>query len=160
MKHTDRIKVGDYVYRKDGHPFDAQWKGPKGYFYVGKVKYIYNGVCHIYSGVDVFKEPNREIGWVRESELSVVKAGSVKPGEYLDDDRAVNNPEHYSHNRKGVECIEAIEASMSEEEFKGYLKGNVLKYMWRYSYKGKPTEDLKKARWYHDRLMERVEKEA
>jgi hypothetical protein len=46
---------------------------------------------------------------------------------------------------------------MSNEEFCGYLKGNVLKYVWRYRYKGKPVEDLKKARWYLDRLIDSYE---
>jgi len=63
----------------------------------------------------------------------------------------VNNPSHY--NRKGVEAIDAIEASMSLEEFQGYLKGNVMKYIWRYRYKAKPLEDLKKAEWYLKRLI-------
>ena len=63
----------------------------------------------------------------------------------------VNNPSHY--NRKGVEAIDAIEASMSKEEFQGYLKGNVMKYIWRYRYKAKPLEDLKKAEWYLKRLI-------
>ena len=63
----------------------------------------------------------------------------------------VNNPSHY--NRKGVEAIDAIEASMSREEFQGYLKGNVMKYIWRYRYKAKPLEDLKKAEWYLKRLI-------
>jgi hypothetical protein len=53
---------------------------------------------------------------------------------------------HY--NTGSVECIEAIKASMSDTEFKGYLKGNAMKYLWRYDYKGKPVEDLKKAQWY------------
>ena len=66
----------------------------------------------------------------------------------------VNNPPHY--NKHGVECIDAIQASMTEEEFKGYLKGNNLKYLWRYNYKGKPLEDLQKAKWYLDKLIEVV----
>ena len=40
------------------------------------------------------------------------------------------NPSHYK--RGDVECIDAIKASMSAEAFKGYLKGNNIKYMWRY----------------------------
>lgn len=67
----------------------------------------------------------------------------------------VNSPAHY--NAKGVECIEAIEASMTGTEFQGYLKGNVMKYMWRYTYKGKPVEDLKKAEWYLQKLIASVE---
>jgi hypothetical protein len=42
---------------------------------------------------------------------------------------------------------------MSDKEFLGYLKANVLKYMWRYDYKGKPLEDLQKAQWYLDKLV-------
>tara|TARA_R110000782_G_scaffold229975_1_gene316287 strand:+ start:550 stop:864 length:315 start_codon:yes stop_codon:yes gene_type:complete len=64
----------------------------------------------------------------------------------------VNSPKHY--NTGGIECIESIEASMSKLEFAGYLKGNLSKYIWRYNYKGKPKEDLLKAKWYLDRLLE------
>jgi len=32
------------------------------------------------------------------------------------------------------------------------LKGNTLKYLWRYNYKGKPVEDIEKARWYLEKL--------
>ena len=63
----------------------------------------------------------------------------------------VNSPSHYADGN-GIECIEAIEASMSMEEFKGFLKGNVQKYVWRYD-KKRGSEDLKKARWYLDRLI-------
>ena len=64
----------------------------------------------------------------------------------------VNHPPHYNNGK--VECIEAIEASMSKEEYKGYLKGNALKYLWRYNYKGKPQQDLQKAQWYLNKLIE------
>ena len=63
----------------------------------------------------------------------------------------VNSPNHYISD--GVECIEAIESSMTSEAFKGYLKGNIQKYLWRYEMKGKPLEDLKKAQWYLTRLI-------
>ena len=63
----------------------------------------------------------------------------------------VNSPPHYKSG--GIEAIEGIEASMGPEAYAGYLKGNILKYMWRYERKGKPLEDLKKARWYLDRLI-------
>lgn len=64
----------------------------------------------------------------------------------------VNQPAHYTSG--GIECLDAIRASMTEEAFKGFLKGNVLKYMWRYEKKFNPTEDLKKAQWYLKRLEE------
>jgi hypothetical protein len=63
----------------------------------------------------------------------------------------VNFPIHYADGN-GVECIDAIEASMSTEEFKGFLKGNVQKYVWRYAQKN-GAEDLKKAKWYLERLI-------
>lgn len=71
---------------------------------------------------------------------------------------AVNRPKHY--NTGEIECIDAIKASMSEQEFKGYLKGNILKYLWRYNYKGKPKEDLSKAQWYLARLQKELENES
>lgn len=63
----------------------------------------------------------------------------------------VNHPDHYT--KGGIECIEAIQASMTMEEFAGYLKGNVLKYLWRFESKENPSEDLAKANWYLDRLQ-------
>ena len=62
----------------------------------------------------------------------------------------VNQPPHY--NTGEIECIQAIQASMTTRQFQGYLKGNVLKYMWRYEYKNQ-QEDLAKAQWYLNRLM-------
>ena len=67
----------------------------------------------------------------------------------------VNNPSHY--NQGGIECIEAIKASMSGEEFAGYLKGNVQKYVFRYRNKGNPVQDLAKAKWYLEKLQKHVE---
>ena len=66
----------------------------------------------------------------------------------------VMKPDHY--NNGAIEAIEAIKASMPENEFRGYLKGNALKYLWRYDYKGKPIEDLRKCKWYVDRLIQEV----
>lgn len=69
----------------------------------------------------------------------------------------VNNPEHY--NKGGIEAIDGIKSSMSDEEFKGYLKGNCIKYLWRYNYKGKPKEDLEKSQWYLNRLIQELSDE-
>ena len=69
----------------------------------------------------------------------------------------VNSPDHY--NTGNIECIEAIEESMSSVAFKGYLKGNCMKYLWRYDYKGKQVEDLEKAGWYLRRLTAVVTEE-
>lgn len=66
------------------------------------------------------------------------------------------NPAHYP--KGGVECIEAIEASMTAEAFKGFLKGNCIKYLYRYENKN-GIEDLKKAEWYLLRLIATKENE-
>lgn len=62
----------------------------------------------------------------------------------------VNHPQHYTNGE--IECIDAIESSMTKEEFCGYLKGNCMKYIWRYSNKG-GLEDLLKAQWYLNKLI-------
>ena len=65
----------------------------------------------------------------------------------------VNSPPHY--NQTGIECIHAISAA-TDKGFKYYLQGNVMKYLWRFDYKDKPLEDLQKAKWYLDKLIEEV----
>lgn len=57
----------------------------------------------------------------------------------------------YKHG--GIECIDAIRACMSEEEFRGFCKGNVIKYLWRAEYKG-GSVDYQKARDYMNYLLE------
>ena len=65
----------------------------------------------------------------------------------------VNSPPHY--NQTGIECIHAISAA-TDNGFKYYLQGNVMKYLWRFDYKDKPLEDLQKAQWYLEKLIEEV----
>ena len=68
----------------------------------------------------------------------------------------VNSPSHYAQG--GIESIEAIQASMSSEAFKGFLKGNCQKYLWRYEHKN-GKEDLLKCQWYLNKLIETIETE-
>lgn len=63
----------------------------------------------------------------------------------------VKHPEHYT--KGGVECIDAIRASMGKDGFAAYCKGNALKYLWRYKDKG-GLQDLEKARVYLGWLIE------
>lgn len=67
----------------------------------------------------------------------------------------VNKPAHYQYGT--IECIDYMKDNMPLEAFKGYLEGNAKKYLHRWRYKGKPVEDLKKARWYLDRLIQETE---
>ena len=72
----------------------------------------------------------------------------------VDNNDMVNSPSHY--NQSGIECITAIQAALGTN-FKYYLQGNIMKYLWRFDYKGKPIEDLQKAQWYLNTLLEDVE---
>ena len=61
-------------------------------------------------------------------------------------------PERYKHG--DIECIDAIESALTPEEFEGFCKGNIIKYVWRENHKG-GKEDLKKAVWYLERLIKK-----
>jgi Protein of unknwon function (DUF3310) len=61
----------------------------------------------------------------------------------------INSPPHYNHGK--MECIDAIEAALTPEEYRGYLKGTVFKYLWRERLKG-GDESLKKAEWFLRRM--------
>lgn len=57
----------------------------------------------------------------------------------------VNHPQHYTAS--GIECIDAIRAALTPDEWRGYIKGNAMKYIWREMLKG-GDQDLDKAVWY------------
>lgn len=63
----------------------------------------------------------------------------------------VDHPAHY--NAGHIECIDAIQSALTEEEFRGYCKGNILKYIWRERHKAR-VESLEKAEWYLNRLIQ------
>jgi hypothetical protein len=65
----------------------------------------------------------------------------------------VNHPPHYTKNK--IETIEIIKDSLTEEEFRGYIKGNILKYIIRERHKN-GDEDLGKARWYLNNILDTV----
>ena len=87
--------------------------------------------------------------------------GWIPPASAIDKEQKkmsdnVNHPAHYTQG--GVECIDAIEAAVSElSGIEAVCTGNAIKYLWRWKRKN-GIEDLKKARWYVDRLIEEGEK--
>jgi hypothetical protein len=65
----------------------------------------------------------------------------------------VNNPKHYTTHPSGVECIEIT-------EHMNFCLGNAVKYIWRAGLKtDDPLKDLRKAAWYINREIERIETE-
>jgi hypothetical protein len=79
-------------------------------------------------------------------EFDQTKLGKITPMPDL-----VNHPPHYKAHPSGVECIQI------SEHF-GFCLGNAIKYIWRAAEKGEQIKDLKKARWYLDREIQRLEK--
>lgn len=65
----------------------------------------------------------------------------------------VNHPEHYTFG--DIECFDAMKAQMSPEEFRGYLRGCAIKYIWRFQHKG-GVLDLEKAVAYLQRLIQKL----
>lgn len=64
----------------------------------------------------------------------------------------VNHPPHYTTHPSGVECIQIT-------EHMNFCLGNAMKYIWRAGDKHEtPLEDLKKAKWYIEREIARLEK--
>jgi len=64
---------------------------------------------------------------------------------------AVNHPKHYTTHPSDVECITVT-------EHMNFCLGNAMKYIWRAGEKGDKIEDLRKAQWYLDREIARLEK--
>ena len=91
--------------------------------------------------------------------LLLFGSGKKQPEKPMTTDKEdmVNHPPHYK--KGGMEAIDVIEAGIGDQGFVGYLLGNIMKYLLRFPHKGKPVEDLKKARWYLDRLILVVSKD-
>jgi hypothetical protein len=66
----------------------------------------------------------------------------------------VEHPPHYT--KGGIECIAAIRAALTPDEYRGYLKGAILKYAWRERHKNR-LQDIKKLRWYANELVAHLE---
>jgi hypothetical protein len=68
---------------------------------------------------------------------------------------SVNKPKHYNQGK--VECIDAIEsATIGKTGIQAVCTANVIKYLWRFEDKG-GFEDIKKAQWYLNKLIETYE---
>ena len=97
---------------------------------------------------DCYHFLERLIGKPKQPEINFVKVERNDEVEPTND--AVQHPSHYTQG--GIECIEAIRASMTADGFCDYCKGNIIKYIWRWRDKG-GVEDLRKASVYLDWLI-------
>lgn len=65
----------------------------------------------------------------------------------------VNKPAHYNL-AEGIECIDYIKQVLGEDGFIAYCHGNLIKYQHRHKYKSNPQEDMEKAQWYLNKMVE------
>jgi len=106
--------------------------------------------------LDDYEQVTADYGTLKMDDLNTIDLTTPQEREAIEDGLYDNVEKPIHYNVGGIECIEAIKASMTEIEFRGYLKGNTEKYLWRYTYKN-GLEDLKKARWYLDYLIAEME---
>lgn len=118
--------------------------------------------------VDFTTPYGEDFQWSSESDMAL-----IEPDEHPDDvapatveqpdvrfpafeEDNVNHPPHYKHGE--IETLDIIRMSLTDEEFRGFLKGNVLKYQMRAPFKhADPEEDYKKAKFYYDEYREVTE---
>lgn len=121
-----KFKAGNRV---EWYSTDGKWEGPYAVAQDGKAYRV--------GGLIDFSDPPERYRLVESKESD-----------------NVNNPSHYGQGK--IECIYYISDFLTKEEYIGYLRGNIAKYLHRWRYKN-GIEDLKKANWYLDRLMWEIE---
>jgi hypothetical protein len=96
---------------------------------------------------------DEELAWVSECLLELYEPlQEITKQEQSD---KINHPDHYKWG--GIETIDYMEAKLTSEEFLGYLKASIIKYTSRAGKKLDEIEDYKKARWYLERLIKKLE---
>ena len=137
-----KFKVGDRVLvvtKSEASPMDGK---------LGTVVESNDRDVYVLASIDGVEESNV---WFARCNLELVEpAPSVNECLTVDN---VNHPPHY--NQGGIECLDAIKAALGNG-FVSYLRGNVIKYLWRCEHKG-GIEDLRKAAFYLDRAIKEME---
>ena len=94
---------------------------------------------------------------IRGQTLSQIMGEAPMPGQVFHPPDMINSPKHYTIG--GIETIDFMKAKSTPEEFHGYLRLTVLKYLSHGPYKSAASEDYKKARWFLNRLIEEFDNE-
>lgn len=116
-----------------------------------------NEIARLEGGVDPAVSDGE--AWIRQ----ILSADHDQIVQDFNENTAVEHPSHYTSG--GIECIDAMKAMLAGYEqakiatkfYWHFLSGQVLKYLWRWPLKARPLQDLKKARWYLERLIADVE---
>ena len=98
---------------------------------------------------------NKVYNWYKELDPAACENTEGECCDKEPDIDMVNHPSHYTQG--GVECIDALKAAtVSKTGIEAVCTANAIKYLWRYEEKN-GIEDVKKARWYIDRLIRELE---
>lgn len=98
---------------------------------------------------------NKCYNWYKELDPAACENVEAKCCNKEPDIDMVNHPSHYTQG--SIECIDAIKAAtVSKTGIEAVCTANAIKYLWRYEEKN-GIEDVKKARWYIDRLIKELE---
>ena len=98
---------------------------------------------------------NKCYNWYKELYQAACENTETKCCDKWSDVDMVNHPSHYTQG--GIECIDALKAAtVSKTGIEAVCTANAIKYLWRYEEKN-GIEDVKKARWYIDRLIKELE---
>ena len=161
---TDENPGGDMFYRKDRHAYiNGHWDDGRKYgewgseadfdIYVNKFARIdFTPLDDYYAdkAVDIAATSVPD-GYYHDDEGDKLKPLRCKPAPDM-----VNHPPHYQAD--GIECIDAIRASLGLDGFVAYCRGNSIKYSWRAGKKADAAQDLRKAAWYLNRAADELEK--
>lgn len=152
---TDMPFLVSFGRNSDGAPDNVLWRISK------------NDTWNCGIGEDVVSNHHGELAtWARLDELQPLEKLTMKnkdayPEMYWLKEKAhdaVNHPSHYC--RDGIECIDVIKATTKGmNAFDAFCQGNAMKYLFRWHFKN-GVQDLKKARWYIDKLIEIQESSA
>lgn len=98
---------------------------------------------------------NKCYNWYKELDSAACENTEAECCDKEPDIDMVNHPSHYTQG--GIECIDALKAAtVSKTGIEAVCTANAIKYLWRYEEKN-GIEDVKKARWYIDRLIKELE---
>ena len=156
-------------FEKDGKVYES-FEDAVNAFFLGDRKIIYNGekrgiaftgyarqsMIRAYEDADMVRVrlEAKLMGYeVIEDDTPTIAETVEENGEDVKPD-PVNRPAHYTSG--GIECIDAMQAAFGDDAVKGFCLCNAFKYLWRHRSKN-GVEDLKKARWYLNRLIREME---
>ena len=132
----------------------------------GEVVYGFSGWMFDFAKSDSFTPHTNITIWeqVENPSLATDKEIEQVINEEYEKDSSINkdkqdmiNPSHYK--KGGIEAIDYMKAKSTPEEFKGHLRLTALKYLSRYGQKDNELQELEKAKWYLDRLIQELKNE-